>query len=563
MIGLLGIAIVAGVIAGVSPCVLPVLPVLFVAGATEGESKRRRRPLAVVAGLVVSFTLFTLAGAEILTLLHLPLDLLRDAGIALLALVGLGLCIPSLGELVARPFARVRIPTLSGERSGFVIGLGLGAIFVPCAGPVLTAISVVAATHHVGFESVLLTLCFSLGAALPLIVIALAGGALVARVRALRQRAPLIRVVGGVVLIAMAVVLATNVANGLQTVVPGYTSTLQHDVEGGAFATKQLASITAIKHSKVVTHGSICVANSAVLGDCGEAAAFTGIVGWLNTPGDRPITLASLRHKVVLVDFWTYSCINCQRALPHVEAWYGRYRADGLVVVGVHTPEFAFEHVISNVKAAAVQFGVRYPIAIDNNYATWLAYGNEGWPAEYLIDGTGEDRYSSAGEGDYSGTESLIRQLLVENRPGLKLPPPTEVANLTPKEVMTPETYLGYDRIDNLYETVTKGKAAAYTLPSSSPPGYFGIGGTWTVNAEEMTAGAGAELAYDVTAKDVYLVMGGNGKVSVSIDGKATRAFAVGGIPKLYTLAHSADTFTGDLKVSFTPGLEAYDLTFG
>jgi hypothetical protein len=229
----------------------------------------------------------------------------------------------------------------------------------------------------------------------------------------------------------------------------------------------------------------------------------------------------------------------------------------------VHTPEFAFEHVISNVKAAAVQLRVRYPIAIDNNYVTWEAYGNEGWPSDYLIDGTGELRYSSDGEGDYSGTESLIRRLLLENRPGLKLPPPTEVANLTPTEAMTPETYLGYDHIDNLYESVTKGKAAAYTLLPSAPPGYFEIGGTWTVNAEEMTAGPGAELAYDVTAKDVYLVLAGSGRVSVSINGKPTRAFVVGGIPKLYTLAHSTDTFTGDLKVTLTPGLEAYDITFG
>jgi len=563
MIGLLGIAIVAGVIAGVSPCVLPVLPVLFVAGATEGESARRRRPLAVVAGLVTSFTLLTLAGAEILSLLHLPLDLLRYVGIALLALVGIGLCIPSLGELVARPFARVRVPKLNGERSGFVIGLGLGAVFVPCAGPVLTAISVVAATHHVGFESVLLTLCFSLGSSVPLLVIALAGGALVARVQALRRRAQLIRVIGGVVLIATAVVLVTNEANGLQRVVPGYTSTLQHDVEGSSFATKQLASITATKAKKAASHGSVCIANSGVLGDCGEAAAFTGIVGWLNTPGDRPVTLASLRHKVVLVDFWTYSCVNCQRALPHVEAWYARYRADGLVVVGVHTPEFAFEHVTSNVKAAASSLGVRYPIAIDNNYATWLAYGNSGWPADYLVDGTGELRYSALGEGDYVRTELLIRKLLVENRTGVKLPPPTEVANLTPTEAMTAETYLGYDRIDNLYDSLTKGKATAYTLPGSAPPGYFEIGGTWTVNAEEMTAGPGAVLDYDVTAKDVYLVMAGSGEVSVSINGKLTRSFAVGGVPKLYTLAHSSNTFTGDLKVTFTSGIEAYDLTFG
>jgi cytochrome c biogenesis protein CcdA/thiol-disulfide isomerase/thioredoxin len=568
MIGLLGVAIVAGVIAGISPCVLPVLPVLLVAGATEAGASKRRRPLAVVLGLVISFTLYTLAGVEILTLLHLPLDLLRDLGITLLALVGLGLCIPSLGELISRPFTRIRVPNLSGQRSGFVIGLGLGAVFVPCAGPVLTTISVIANTHRVGFQSVLLTLCFSLGAAIPLLIVAMAGDAIVTRVRSLQQRAALIRVIGGIVLIGMAVLLLTNVANGLQQDVPGYTSALQHDVEGTFFATKQLASIKAAKStgtsSATSAHtGSVCVANSGVLGECGSAAAFTGIVAWLNTPGSRPLTLASLKHKIVLVDFWTYSCINCERALPHVEAWYSRYHADGLEIVGVHTPEFAFEHVIADVKAAAAQLGVHYPIAIDNNYATWQAFGNEGWPTEYVIDGTGELRYVSSGEGDYGATESVIRRLLVANRPGLKLPQATDVANRTPTELTTAETYLGYTRISNMYETVTKSKPANYVLPQSLPPDYFGIGGTWTINAEEMTTNSAATLDYNVTARDVYVVMAGHGKVTVAINGKPTRTIAVGGVPHDYTVASSANTLTGNLTLTFTPGVEAYDITFG
>jgi len=565
MIGLLGVAVVAGVIAGISPCVLPVLPVLLVAGATEDQSNKRSRPLAVIIGLVISFMVLTLAGSEILTLLHLPQDLLRDLGIALLAIVGVGLCVPSIGELVARPFARIRIPKLSGKRSGLVIGLGLGAVFAPCAGPVLTTIDVVANTHRIGFETVLVSLCFSLGAAIPLLVVVFAGGTLVGKVRALRQRAPLIRVIGGLVLIAMAIVLATNVADGLQQSVPGYTSALQHDIEGSSYITAQLSSLKGTKPKPVsaATGGSVCVSNSASLGECGRAAAFTGIITWLNTAGGRPVTLASLRHKVVLVDFWTYSCINCQRSLPHVEAWYSRYRKDGLEVIGVHTPEFAFEHVVSNVKAAAAQFGVHYPIAIDNNYATWLAYDNEGWPAEYLIDGTGELRYSSLGEGDYAGTETLIRELLVENDPGVKLPAPTEVANRTPTEAMTPETYLGYDRIDNLYETVIKNRPAAYKLPGPPPPNFFEIGGIWTINAEEMTAGAGAVLDYDVTARDVYLVMAGTGRVTVALNDKTTRTLAVGGVPRLYTLAAGSASLSGDLKITFTPGVQAYDLTFG
>ena len=369
--------------------------------------------------------------------------------------------------------------------------------------------------------------------------------------------------IGGVVLIATAAVLVTNEANGLQRVVPGYTSTLQHDIEGSSFATKQLASITASK-AKAASQGSVCIANSGDLGDCGEAAGFTGIVGWLNTPGDRPITLASLRHKVVLVDFWTYSCINCQRALPHVEAWYARYRADGLVVIGVHTPEFAFEHVISNVKAAAAQLGVRYPIAIDNNYATWDAYGNEGWPADYLVDGTGELRYSALGEGDYGATESLIRKLLVENRPGVKAP--------TADRGGKPHADRGDDGRDlsrlrphrQSLRIPHEGEGDRLHAPRLGPSGILPdrrhLDGE--CRGDDRRAFRRAGLRRHGEGR----LPGDGGQRSrcpSRSTGSLTRSFAVGGIPKLYTLAHSSSTFTGDMKVTFTKGIEAYDLTFG
>ena len=476
------IGFVAGIVAGISPCILPVLPVVLVAGATTPSTEdattetsepseapdatprripagtrgsgdtlrvaprpprpaahrvgrydrprgRSYRSFAVVAGLVVSFSIVTLVGSSLLSAIGLPQDFLRDAGLVILGVVAAGLIVTPLGHLLERPFARIGQRQPNGNGGGFVLGLGLGALFVPCAGPVLTAISVVSATHRVGLGSVVLTVDFALGASVPLLVIALAGQRVAQRVRALRSHAALARQVGGVVLLAMTLLIAFNVTDGLQRVVPGYTSALQRHIEGSAYAKNQLASLTGEKKSGKL--GS-CAPGLSSLEDCGAAPNFQGIAAWLNTSGDRPLSVASLKGKVVLVDFWTYSCVNCQRSLPHVEAWYARYHAYGLDIVGVHTPEFAFEHVVSNVSAAAKQLGVVYPIAVDNNYKTWDAYQNDSWPADYLVDGTGQVRSAAVGEGDYGTTESLIRTLLVDADPKVKLPPRTDVPDKTP-----------------------------------------------------------------------------------------------------------------------------------
>ena len=276
----------------------------------------------------------------------------------ILGIVAAGLIVPPLGHLLERPFARVAQRQPSGNTGGFVLGLGLGALFIPCAGPVLTAISVVSSHHRVGFGAVVLTVDFALGAAVPLLVFALAGQRVAERVSAFRAHAVLARQIGGVVLLTMTLLIAFNVTDGLQRVVPGYTHALQSHVEGGSYAKRQLAALTGAKRTGKL--GS-CAPGLSTLEDCGAAPNFTGISAWLNTPRDRPLSLASLKGKVVLVDFWTYSCINCQRSLPHVESWYSRYHNDGFVVVGVHTPEFAFEHVVSNVSQAAQATGRGLP----------------------------------------------------------------------------------------------------------------------------------------------------------------------------------------------------------
>ena len=274
--------------------------------------------------------------------------------------------------------------------------------------------------------------------------------------------------------------------------------------------------------------------------------------------------MRSLRGKVVLVDFWTYSCINCQRSLPHVEAWYSRYHADGLDVIGVHTPEFAFEHVVSNIISAAHQLGVRYPIAVDNNYGTWDAYNNMYWPAEYLIDATGQVRHVEFGEGDYGATESLIRQLLVAADPKVHLPARTGVPDRTPVNQLTPESYLGYNyQLPNLANaSITPDRPATYAFPASIPLDDFALAGTWTSGAEDLTAGPGAKIELSFMADDVYLVLGGSGTLDVSVNGRHTKTITVGGTPRLYTLVHgSYETATVTLEAS--PGVQAYDFTFG
>ena len=217
------------------------------------------------------------------------------------------------------------------------------------------------------------------------------------------------------------------------------------------------------------------------------APDFAGISHWLNTPGDKPLTIAGLRGKVVLIDFWTYSCINCLRTLPHLRAWYAAYHKDGLDIVGVHTPEFAFEHVLSNVEAAVKRNHVTWPVALDNDYGTWNAWSNEYWPADYLVDQQGNVRAYSFGEGDYAKTEDDIRQLL-----GLHQGRMTDVANLTPTELQTPETYLGPERLDRsryVGSRLVLNRAATYRLAKTVPQNDISYGGTWTLAGQTATPG--------------------------------------------------------------------------
>ncbi len=538
---------------------------MVVSGGSTGTS--RGRPYLIIAGLVLSFSIAELVGTAVLSALGLPQNLLTWLGIAVLLILAVGLMVPVLGQWIERPFNRLGASRYADQGGGFVLGLSLGLVFVPCAGPVLAAISVAAANHRFSASSFLVTLFYAVGAALPLLLFAVLAQRAATGWQKLRTHLPVVRRVAGAVLAVTTLAIAFGLLDPLQTAVPGYTSALENHVEGSKSISKQLQSLSG-EHANTFAAAQAAKPKAPVkaasLPNLGPAPNFTGIVAWLNTPANMPLSLAQLKGKIVLVDFWTYSCINCQRSLPHVEAWYKDYKNDGLVVVGVHTPEFAFEHVVSNVSSAAGTLGIADPVAVDSNYGTWDAWNNQYWPAEYLIDQKGQVRAYDFGEGDYSTMETHIRQLLTADG-ATNLPPATDVADKTPtSNQITPESYLGYNQLQNYVGTaVADDQAVAYTAPAAIPSNQLSFNGTWTDHMQEATAGADAEIRLNFTADDVYLVLGGVGTVGVSFNGHALAPVAVSGIPQLYTLFSSAGLSSGQFTLSVAPGVQAYDFTFG
>ncbi len=531
MIVLLGIAFLAGVITAISPCVLPVLPIVLAGGA----SGSRRRPYAIIAGLLVSFSASILVVTWVLDELGLRKDLLRDVSIGLLFVIAATLLFPQVGALLERPLARLARRPSGDLGGGFALGLALGLVFVPCGGPVLAYVTTNAASLDLGAKTVSLTIAYAIGASLVLLAVAIGGRAAADR---LRSRIRILRPALGVIIAVAAVLIALDLDKTLQTKLSDYTDFLQRHTEKTAYAQRKL-------------------------GGKGKAGRFRGISVWLNTPGGKALTQADLSGKVVLVDFWTYSCINCLRTLPHLRGWDQQYRSKGLVIVGVHTPEFAFEHEVSNVRKATKRLGVRYPVAIDNDYKTWEAFNNQYWPADYIFDRSGRLRHQHFGEGEYDETERLIRKLLAE--PTNELPVASRLVDPTPQHLATPETYLGYEHGLERYAGLRAfpDVMRRYAMPGELGQSEFGYGGGWRVEPERIVSGDDARLRLRFFAKDVFLVLGGRGSVQIYLDRKLIRTQPVGGLDRLYTLLRAPDVITGVLELRFTPGISAYAFTFG
>ncbi|WP_223691630.1 cytochrome c biogenesis protein DipZ [Leifsonia poae] len=565
LIGFLG-----GLITGISPCILPVLPVIFFSGGVQGARGStemppvsRWRPYLVILGLVVSFSVFTLIGSLLLALLHLPQDVLRYAGIVVLVLIGVGLIVPKIEEYLEKPFSWIPQKNVGTERGGFVLGIALGAVYVPCAGPVLAAITVAGSTGRIGPETIVLTVTFALGAAIPLLIFALAGRRVAERVKTFRKHQKGIRITGGALMIALAVGLVFNLPQALQRLVPDYTSALQDQFSNSDQVSKalNLGGIVNAQNKDL----SKCTNDASSLESCGTAPDITGIQQWFNTPGNKPIALSQLKGKVVLVDFWAYSCINCQRSIPHVVAWNKAYKAAGLDVIGIHSPEYAFEKVPANVEAGAKGFGITYPVAIDNDLSTWTNYRNRYWPAHYLIDAKGVVRNVQFGEGNYAQTEQLIRQLLTAANPGVRLPAATEVADTTPKSgSTTPESYLGTTKQVNFggsekYSALTK----QFAFPAELAANHFALDGSWSLETQYVQpTGPDARIRLSYTGNEVRMVLAGSGTVDYTVDG-VKKSLTVSGTPNSYELVKTADSRSGTITVSVPNSIQAYSFTFG
>ena len=577
MVLLILFALVAGAGTALSPCVLPVLPAVLSAGLTGG----RRRPLGVVAGLALSFTFATVALVYVIEALGLPNDLVRTLAIVTLLVFGVLLLLPPLADRVEAWISRI-VPGPARRRgdgfgSGLVVGASLGFVYAPCAGPILAGVITVSAAQSFTFGRLAVALAYSLGSAGVLYALILGGRRLTDRLDAFRGR---IQTALGVVMLGVAFVMIADLdvkfENQIARHLPSALVDPASRIEQSPSVSQGLADL---RGGGPVSHegGAAEAAAGKRLPVQFRAPDFTGTQQWFNTPGDRPLSLAGLRGQVVLVDFWTYTCINCIRTLPYLEAWYRKYHRDGFTVVGVHTPEFPFEKEASNVQQAIGDDGLTYPVAQDNDAATWTAYHNQYWPADYLIDAQGRVRLVHFGEGSYAETEGAIRSLLAEaGGPGLG--GRASVRSQTPDLHATPESYLGAARADRFANgEISPGSQSFQAVPPGRlGPDQLAYGGQWTISGESATAGHDASLELNFDARRVFCVLGSPARprtMQVLLDGRPIPASLAGqdvhggtatiSSQRLYRLVDLPRGGRHLLTLRLAPGTAGYAFTFG
>lgn len=574
---LLIFAFISGLITLFAPCVWPILPIILSSTSNGGH----RKPLGVSLGIMLSFGILTLSISYIVKIIPFDPNILRYIAVVVIGFLGLVLVLPPLAArleaLVSRlsgKFASSNKPQSTGFWSGFLTGLSLGIIWTPCAGPILATIATLAATQAVNVQVVLVTLAYVIGVGIPLFFFATLGKYVFVKSRFLSKYTGRIQQVFGAVMILAALAIATNYDKVLQVKLlnffPAYSQFLTN-LESNKVVTNQLNKLKGTQSPSSIFDGSELFNVNT------PAPDFLGITKWLNT--DKPLTINELKGKVVLIDFWTYTCINCIRTLPHVTSWYDKYKDKGFVVIGVHTPEFEFEKNSNNVIAAIKQYNIHYPVPQDNDYATWSNYNNQYWPAEYLIDAQGIIRRTHFGEGEYKEMEQAIQILLKDA--GKKVDMPLEkLPDQTPTTRLSPETYVGSKRMEFYYPSrvLNNGKKTFILSPNPSESS-FSLGGEWNIQDEYATTGKNAILTYNFFANNVFLVVrpgtAKDAKVKVFLDGKVLNTSNAGSDVKdgivtidsdrLYNLIDlKGNVGQHVLKLEFqSPGIEAFAFTFG
>jgi cytochrome c biogenesis protein CcdA/thiol-disulfide isomerase/thioredoxin len=506
MLLLIAFAFIAGIVTILSPCILPVLP--FILSGSTGEDKRK--PIGIVLGFVSSFTFFTLFLTTIVRVTGVPADVLRYASIVILFLFGLSLLIPQVQLLLEKAFTMVagKVPnqqSATGLFGGLLVGFSLGLLWTPCVGPILASVISLALTGSVNSAAFFITFAYALGTALPMLAIMKGGQALLQRNQWLLRNTANIQKGFGVLMMITALAIFNNYDRKFQAYIlqifPQYGVGLTA-LEDNELVKKELDNLDSNEMRDEMRGKTTNQINQ------GYRIAPEIVAGgaWINS---EPLTLKQLQdeNKVVLVDFWTYSCINCIRTLPYLRTWHDKYADKGLTIIGVHAPEFEFEKKLDNVTQAVADFSLKYPIVQDNDFKTWRAYQNRYWPAKYLIDHNGKIRYTHFGEGQYDETEKMIQSLLFEAGSELGS---LEIDNPDYQNyAQTPEIYLGYKRINAYFspEQITEDESSSYSVPESLPKNKFALAGDWTITEESSNAEANSELLLNFTAKNVFLVM--------------------------------------------------------
>jgi len=519
-----------------SPCILPILPV-FIAVSLQGGKKR---PLGMLLGFVLFFALIIFFSRQLTTFIGINLDWLRYGGYFILMLLGImmvtGYGMDKLTQWLSSWIktdvgAQLMQRSRPGFFSGIILGGLLAVIWTPCAGPILAAVLVQTVIQKADSASFLILLFFAAGAVLPLFVLALYGQKLVKTFDCFKKYLPWWRKILGLLLL-ISLVYLIFFANSV-----GRTD----------------KTVTGVRVTNTLLDGLLRPY---------QAPAISGITTWINS---TPVDIAALRGKVILIDFWTYSCINCLRSLPYIKEWYTRYHQDGLVVIGIHTPEFAFEKNSDNVRAAVKRLGILYPVALDNNYATWINYGNHYWPAHYLINKEGQVVYQHFGEGDYDVTEANIRYLLGVREQMTK----STISDDQYHYLQTPEIYLGYGRADpRIAPRLYREQTVSYEAPPMLKNDSWALTGDWQAKQDYLTTiKDAAALKLNFRARKVYAVMeSANGKeltVTIFVQGIKVRELQVKEA-KLYELYTQDKIKRKELKmVIHGPGLNLYTFTFG
>ncbi len=566
MIIILIFAFIAGFITIFSPCILSIAPILLTAGTQQHYYK----PLGIISGIILSFSFFTLTLSSIIQITGISPDILRSIAIIVIIFFGLTMIIPSLeniftimtnkissiGNVLEQKSTQIKREFISG----MILGIALGLIWTPCAGPILATVSSLAATHGLTFTTILITIFYSLGAAVPMLAFCFGGNKIINSIPTIAPYTNIIRKISGILIILSALAIAFHADLFIQEKIAHLFPAIE--IEKNTVLQKELDMLkkTASSSNKPVRRS---------LGE-GRAPELIGITDWINS---QPLTLSQLRKKVVLIDFWTYTCINCIRTLPHVVEWYNTYKDLGLEIIGVHTPEFAFEKNKNHVENAVKKFNITYPVALDNDYKTWQAYNNHYWPAHYLIDQHGTIVKTHFGEGHYIEMENAICALL--NLPACK-----KTEKISSDRPLTPETYLGFERADKYHPSlhIQKNKPTNYQCIKTLSNNQICLDGTWTIMPNSIQSNSDTcSLELNFIANHVYLVMQSDTPqlITILLDNKpiqqqyythdmTTQGEILVSEPRMYELINLKNDYgRHTLTLQCHKGLNAYVFTFG